>query len=106
MWGIEEEDLLTDIHACEVQWGKGPQMVGDKVKENVPMYVTAGDYVCTVVGMGNTVKKSMDKAYKIIKDKIEIPNSVMYRTDIGEKVCKNLPELQEHGYAVGVEIGE
>lgn len=105
MWGIEEEDLLTDIHPCEVQWGKGPQMDGDKVKLDVPMYVTAGDYVCTVVGLGNTVKKSMEKAYDIIKEKIEIPNSVMYRTDIGEKVCKNLPALQRHGYAMEVELG-
>ena len=105
IWGLDMDDAVTDVHLCEVQWGKGPAVVDGEVKENVPMFVTAGDYVCTVVGMGSSIKDAQDSAYKKIKEKIEIPNSVMYRTDIGEKVQKNLPELQKHGYALGVDCG-
>ena len=81
-------------------------MIDGELKENIPMFVTAGDYVCTVVGLGDTIEKSREAVYSKIKKKIEIPNSIAYRTDIGEKVQKNLPALQEYGYATGVESGE
>lgn len=98
LWGVTEEDAIKNIHFSEVQWGKGPQMEDGEVKLNVPMYVTAGDYVCTVSGLGPTVGDARDRAYKTIKQKIEIPNSIMYRTDIGCRLEKQLPLLHEHGY--------
>jgi len=106
IWGLTMEDAVNDVHLCEVQWGKGPAMIDGELKENIPMFVTAGDYVCTVVGLGDTIEKSREAVYSKIKKKIEIPNSIAYRTDIGEKVQKNLPALQEYGYATGVESGE
>jgi phosphoribosylamine--glycine ligase len=102
LFDLTLEDALKDIHLSEVQWGKAPHMEGDKVKLNVPMYVTAGDYVCVVTGTGETVEESRDKCYSTIKRKIEIPNSVAYRTDIGKKLEDQLPEIQKHGYAKGV----
>jgi phosphoribosylamine-glycine ligase len=72
---------------------------------NEPMFVTAGDYVCTVVGLGDTIEDARDKVYNTIKKKIEIPNSIAYRTDIGEKVQRCLEDLQECGYAEGCEHG-
>jgi phosphoribosylamine--glycine ligase len=98
LWGITEEDCVKNIHLSEVQWGKGPEMDGDEVKLNVPMYVTAGDYVCTVSGTGATVEQAKDRAYKTIKQKIEIPNSIMYRTDIGCRLEDQLDELHDLGY--------
>jgi len=106
IWGLDMNDAVTDVHLCEVQWGKGPAMVDGELKENVPMFVTAGDYVCTVVGLGDTIEDARCKVYSTIKKKIEIPNSIAYRTDIGEKVQACLADLQSHGYAEGVEAGE
>jgi phosphoribosylamine--glycine ligase len=98
LWGVTQEDAVTDIHLSEVQWGKAPEMNGDKVKLDQEMYVTAGDYVCTVTATGDSVGKSKDKCYKKIKDKIEIPNSIMYRTDIGCRLEDQIPKLNKMGY--------
>ena len=105
IWGMDMDDAITDIHLCEVQWGKGPAMIDGKLKMNEPMFVTAGDYVCTVVGLGDSIESAREKVYSTIKKKIEIPNSIAYRTDIGEKVQKCLEDLQAAGYAEGVESG-
>ena len=86
----------------EVQMGKAPCMVDGKLKMNVPMYVTAGDYVCIVTGSGSTVTEARDHCYGVIKNKIQIPNSVAYRTDIGKKLEHDVPELKKHGFATGV----
>lgn len=99
MFGVTEKDLVKNVHASEVQWGKAPSMEGDKVKLNTPMYVTAGDYVCTVTGTGATVSEARQDAYSTIKKKIDIPNSTQWRTDIGERLEKQLPELHQLGYA-------
>ena len=105
MWGLTLEDAVKDVHLCEVQWGKGPAMEDGEIKENVPMFVTAGDYVCTVVGLGDDIELARESVYGKIKKKICIPNSIAYRTDIGEKVQKKLDELQSYGYGLGVESG-
>ena len=98
LFGIEEEDLIENIHASEIQKGKAPMMVEGEVKLNQEQYVTAGDYICTVSGTGKTVKEATDATYKRIKRKIDIPNSTMWRTDIGNRLEKQLPELHSMGY--------
>lgn len=104
MWGLTMEDACRDIHFGDVKWGKGPELINGKLQET-PMFVTAGEYVCTVVGKGRTIEDSKEDCYERIKNKIYIPNSIQYRDDIGEKVQKNLDELQSYGYAQGVESG-
>jgi phosphoribosylamine-glycine ligase len=103
LWGVTEEDAVKNIHLSEVQMGKGPAMEDGELKLNVPMYVTAGDYVCTVSGTGATVEQAKDRAYKTIKQKIEIPNSIMYRTDIGCRLEDQLDELHDHGYCLDMD---
>ena len=103
LFGLTEEDMTGDIHPSEVQWGKAPCMKGDKVVLNEPMYVTAGDYILTVTGTGKTVKDSSDKCYNTIKKKIEIPNSISYRTDIGCRLEEHLPLIQKTGYCTDME---
>ena len=98
LWGLTEEDVVKNIHLSEVQCGKAPMMVDGEVKLNQEMYVTAGDYVCTVTGTGATVDIARERCYKTIKSKIEIPNSIMYRTDIGKRLCDQLPDLHDLGY--------
>jgi len=60
-------------------------------------WVTAGDYVCIVTGHGTTVRKSMASAYKNLKGLV-LPNSPMYRTDIGARLEEQLPKLHRMRY--------
>ena len=98
LFNITEEDTIGCLHLGEVQMGKAPAMVDGEVKDNVTSYVTSGNYVCTVTGTGDSVEAARDKAYKNIKKKIEIPNSIMYRTDIGCRLEEQLKELHSLGY--------
>ena len=84
------------FHPAEMMMGEVWDQEGDKLKK-VPGLVTAGDYVCVITGSAPTVSKASEQAYKHL-DKIELPNSPMYRTDIGHRLEKQLPELQKHGY--------
>jgi phosphoribosylamine-glycine ligase len=53
------------------------------------------------MGVGETVTESRRRAYRVL-DQIAIPNSPMYRTDIGARLAKQLPKLQAHGFAAGM----
>mgnify|MGYP003350106192 FL=1 len=79
--------------------GKAPAMVNGEVKLDVEQFVTAGSYVCIVTGTGDTVEEAADDCYKRIKKKINIPNSIGYRIDIGKRLEKQLPELCKMGYS-------
>ena len=74
-----------------------PDMEGDKVVSK-PIWTTTGDYLAVVTGMGKTVKQAAERAYATVKQ-LHIPN-MQYRDDIGEKLEKELPELQKHGFAM------
>jgi phosphoribosylamine--glycine ligase len=87
----------ADIHHCETMRGKAPKMEGDTLRDDAPMFVTAGDYVLVATGLGETVQESMKAVYKVL-DTIEMPNSAFWRTDIGKRVVKQLPKLQAMGY--------
>jgi phosphoribosylamine---glycine ligase len=91
-----EKIPMRHFHPAEMMMGEVWQKRGDSlVKE--PGLVTAGDYVCVITGSGDTVCEAKEEAYKNL-DRIELPNSPMYRTDIGCRLEKQLPILQEHGY--------
>ena len=99
VYGIDE-DLQPHVHQCEMMAGEAPDQ---ETLKPVPMPVTAGDYILVMSGTGETVKAAKDLVYRRIK-KISIPNSPMYRTDIGDRLAKQLPELQANGYATGMEF--
>ena len=101
LYGVDGNPNLENIHLCEVMMGEAPYMDGDKVKEG-PHLVSAGDYLFVGTGTGKTVEEAKDKAYKVVKS-VEIPNSVMYRTDIGCRLEEQLPKLQAMGYATGID---
>ena len=105
LFGMTEEDLSGCIHASEVQMGKGPTFEDGKLKFNQQMLVTAGELVCTVSGTGPTVSAASEKAYKNIKNKIEVPNSIMYRTDIGCRLEDQLPQLNKMGFCKDMSYG-
>lgn len=100
IYGVKDS-IRQNIHPCMVKQGVAPVMVGGKVIEG-PTWVTAGDYVLVTTGAGPTVREAKDAAYKVLKQ-ISLPASPMWRTDIGHKLKRQLPLLQAHGYATGMQ---
>lgn len=82
-------------------------MMGEAPNENLEKeacVVTAGENVCTITGIGETVKEAKEKAYSYLK-RIELVNSPIYRTDIGDKLEEALPELKRHGLVRNIRYG-
>lgn len=63
-----------------------------------PARVTANTTPITVCGRAGTVAEAIDQTYARVK-KINIPNSALYRDDIGRKVKDKLKLLKSFGYA-------
>ena len=61
-----------------------------------------GNSVLVTSGTGETILQAKRAAYSLMK-RLILPNSPMYRTDIGDRLKKQLPLLQELGYAQGME---
>lgn len=99
VYGITDE-LWPHVHCCEMMEAQAPDM---ETLKPIDMPATAGDYALVMSGTGPTVKAAKDVTYKRIKELI-VPNSPMYRTDIGDRLAKQLPDLQRHGYALGLEF--
>lgn len=91
---------LGQLHFQQVMKGLGPMVMGGKVKQ-LGMTVTAGTYVMVVSGAGGTVEKAAKAAYDTAWE-IKWPGNRMFRTDIGKRLEKQLPELQRHGFAKGM----
>lgn len=88
------------ISLCSVRDGKAPVFrKGALVEEDMP--VSTGDYLCVCHQTGKTVSEAKEAAYKVVKS-LEIPNSVIYRTDIGDRLEEQLPSLQTLGFAEGL----
>ena len=60
--------------------------------------IPAGDYVLVATGCAGTVKTAADAAYDTIWEIDGLCNR-QFRTDIGKRLKKELPVLQEFGYA-------
>ena len=89
--------LMENVHPCEMALGEAPQPINGKVV-TAPCLVTAGDYVLVASGTGETIGEACRGAYRVLKA-LEIPNSPMYRTDIGARLKKQLPDIQSRGFA-------
>lgn len=96
LYGIEGP-TWQHVHPCEMMMGTAPQKIKDKFVD-VPTMVTAGDYVLVMSGMGHDIKTATDLTYRRL-EALNMPNSPMYRTDIGRRLKKQLPKLQAMGYA-------
>ncbi len=103
IYGVEDS-LYSALHYQQMMEGKAPMLIDGKVKE-MTMPLTAGNYVMVVTGIGGTVADASRRAYQAVK-KIDWPSNVMYRTDIGRRLKDELPELQKHGYCLGMRYGE
>ncbi len=94
--------LEEHLHFCEVMMGSAPTDQGENVVTKT-LPVTAGDYVLVASGTATTVWDAKQSAVRRLK-RLTIPNSPMWRTDIGDRLSKQLPKLQSHGYAMGMEF--
>jgi phosphoribosylamine--glycine ligase len=84
--GADEEHF----HPCECMQGSETDLA------------TAGDYVGVMTGTGETVREATKAAYRRLQ-KIDIwASSPFYRNDIGRRCARDLPRLQEHGFAAGM----
>ena len=101
VYGIDRE-TWDHVHPCEMMLGAAPQKFSGKFVDS-PMMVTAGDYVMVMSATGHDVKTASETVYRRL-DKLNVPNSPMYRTDIGRRLRKQLPKLQAKGYATDMEF--
>jgi phosphoribosylamine---glycine ligase len=92
--GVDE----NNIHLCEA-------MASPDIAKPMSDIATAGDYVLVVSSHGHKVQDAKKAVYSLLK-KIHIPNSPFYRIDIGDRLRKELPTLQSHGYATGMEFAK
>lgn len=93
--------IAPNLHSLHVMHGTYPARVNGSIS-TVPGYVTAGDYVLAVSGTGDTILAAKRMAYRIVK-RLRLPNSPQYRTDIGDRLKRQIPECQKHGFAAGLE---
>lgn len=99
VYGVDAR-ITPHLHLCEMMMGEAPMDVDGKVM-TVPMLVSAGDYLVVVSATADTVYDAKTKCYRRLK-RLSVPNSPMYRTDIGDRLSKQLPDLQAMGYATGM----
>jgi phosphoribosylamine---glycine ligase len=91
------EDNWPHLHWQMVRMGTEPVIDQGELRHYGAL-VTAGNYVAIATGSGETVTEAADKAYRVA-DAVRWPSNVMYRTDVGKKLKRELPVLQSLSYA-------
>jgi phosphoribosylamine--glycine ligase len=99
VYGIDRR-LKPHVHMCEMMLEMAPTDVHGKITE-IPMPCTAGDYVLVMTATALSVSDAKERVYARLK-RLEVPNSPMYRTDIGDRLSKQLPILQACGFATAM----
>ena len=93
--------MWRHLHPCEMQLTDDVPNVVNGSHVKMPMPATAGDYVAVMTAVADTVKDSALTCYRRL-EKLIVPNSPMWRSDIGKRLAKQLPKIQQHGYATGM----
>ena len=96
VYGLTPE-TRDHVHPCEMMECLAPAEGGGHAKH----LGTAGDYVLVMSATGATVKEAQKNVYRHLNS-IHVPNSPMWRVDIGDRLRKELPLLQKHGLARGM----
>lgn len=102
IYGISER-VMDQIHWQQAADMKVPVLMDGQVTHS-SMPTTAGNYPLIVSGTGKTVQAAADAAYVVVAG-LKIPSNIMYRTDIGARLEKELPLLQKHDYCRGMKYG-
>jgi len=90
------EDVWDHISPWQMMLEKGPVMEGGKITEG-DVYKTTGDYVCVVTALGPDVHDVIPAVYAAV-DRVKFSDRIV-RTDIGERLEKELPQLHAFGYS-------
>lgn len=96
VYGITDA-IRKNIHPAEMALADAPFEENGTIV-NKKMLVSAGSYLLVCTGTSSTIDEAREKAYKVV-NKLEVPNSPMWRTDIAKRLEKQLDELQELGFA-------
>lgn len=100
IWGVTD-GIKDALHFCEVEQGTAPRIENDRVVREVHL-ATAGSYVMVGTGTGESVTAARKGAYRVLR-RLDIPASPFYRNDIGTRLRSDLPAIQAHDYAMGME---
>jgi phosphoribosylamine--glycine ligase len=102
IYGLSPE-VWKHTHPCEMMWPKDSLPMQLRTGEiiNTLLPVTAGDYVLVMSATGETVAQARSSVYRRL-ERLTMPNSPMYRTDIGQRLREQLPRLQAAGYSTGL----
>jgi phosphoribosylamine---glycine ligase len=99
IYGITDENW-DHLHPADMMKGRAVDMKdGHPVEQD--MFVSSGEYALVISGLGDTVRKSVKDAKKVI-DEICLSDGQI-RDDIGEELEEQLPELHKHNYALSME---
>lgn len=93
-------DLMPHVHPCEMKMGSAPMDMATGIIET-PCLVTAGDYVLVMTATADTVQDAREAVYRRLQ-RLIVPNSPQWRTDIGRRLSSELPTIQAKGYATGM----
>lgn len=96
-------DNIESLHFQQVALEEVPRVFSGKLRD-VEMYITAGTYPLVVTGTGVDVTTAAERAMDTV-GQISWPSNVMHRIDIGDRLKKDLPRLQKHGFARGMSFG-
>lgn len=92
--------LWKHLHPCEMAVAEVPCSAQGKLV-TMPQPVTAGDYVLVMTAVADTVKDAALTTYRRL-ERLTVPNSPMWRSDVGKKLAKQLPKIQKFGYATNL----
>lgn len=99
IWGVTPS-IDDSLHFCDVALGNAPKQIEGKIS-NPDHLCTAGSYVLVSAGTGGSVVEARTKAHRVL-NRLTIPASPFWRNDIGTRLRAQLPELQKHGFALGL----
>jgi phosphoribosylamine--glycine ligase len=89
LFGLTPE-LEEHFHPCEMIAGEDTALA------------SAGDYLGVATGLGSSVRESARAAYRVLRQ-LHLPGSPFWRVDIGARLAKEIPKLNEHGFALGLD---
>jgi phosphoribosylamine--glycine ligase len=99
IWGCVPS-IEDSLHWCNVMMGEAPEVEGGIISKT-PQLCTAASYVAVATGVGDSVVDARSKAYRVI-NRLTVPASPFWRIDVGQRLRRELDELQRHGYAAGM----
>ena len=96
------DKVSANIHPCELKAGMVPVELGKRIVQETHL-VSAGTYLLVAAAASTTLEKSREAAYSALRE-LSVPNSPIYRTDIGKRLSSQLPKLQKMGYATSLRL--